>query len=54
MSTYRALVTALWRSQRRDPVGLFFSFAFAPALVVILGAIFGNAPRAEFGGNGLS
>lgn len=52
MSTHRALVTALWRSQRRDPVGLFFSFAFAPALVLILGASFGNAPRAEFGGTG--
>lgn len=52
MTTYRALVTALWRSQRRDPVGLFFSFAFAPVLVIILGAIFGNDARAEFGGMG--
>ena len=52
MTTYRALVTALWRSQRRDPVGLFFSFAFAPALVLILGAIFGNDARAEFDGMG--
>lgn len=52
MTTYRVLVTALWRSQRRDPVGLFFSFAFAPVLVIILGAIFGNDARAEFGGMG--
>lgn len=52
MKTYRALVTALWRSQRRDPVGLFFSFAFAPLLVLILGVIFGNEPRPEFDGRG--
>ncbi|MGO3659562.1 MAG: ABC transporter permease, partial [Corynebacterium casei] len=29
-----------------------FSFAFAPVLVIILGAIFGNDARAEFGGMG--
>ena len=34
------------------PVGLFFSFAFAPVLVLALGAIFGNDPRPEFGGQG--
>lgn len=52
MKTYRALVTALWRSQRRDPVGLFFSFAFAPVLVLALGLFFGNDPRPEFDGRG--
>lgn len=52
MNTYGALVTALWRSQRRDPVGLFFSFAFAPVLVLALGAVFGNDPRPEFDGHG--
>ncbi|WP_150462751.1 ABC transporter permease [Nesterenkonia ebinurensis] len=52
MNAYRGLVTALWRSQRRDPVGLFFSFAFAPVLVLALGTIFGNAPRPEFEGQG--
>jgi|SRR5690625_3230873 len=52
MKAYRALLKALWRSQRRDPVGLFFSFAFAPVLVVALGVIFGNDPRPEFGGQG--
>ena len=52
MNAYRALLKALWRSQRRDPVGLFFSFAFAPVLVLALGAIFGNDPRPEFGGQG--
>lgn len=52
MKAYRALLTALWRSQRRDPVGLFFSFAFAPCLVLALGTIFGNEARPEFGGLG--
>lgn len=52
MNAYRALVRALWRSQRRDLVGLFFSFAFAPVLVLALGVIFGNEPRPEFHGQG--
>lgn len=52
MKKYRGLVQALWRSQRRDPVGLFFSVAFAPVLVIALGLIFGNEPRPEFGGQG--
>ena len=52
VQNYRGLVLALWRSQRRDPVGLFFSVAFAPALVIALGLIFGNDPRPEFGGQG--
>lgn len=52
MNAYRALLKALWRSQRRDPVGLFFSFGFAPVLVLALGVIFGNDPRPEFGGRG--
>lgn len=53
MKAYRALVATLWRSQRREPVGLFFAFAFAPALVIILRLIFGNDPRTEFGGRGM-
>ena len=52
MKKYRGLVQALWRSQRRDSVGLFFSVAFAPVLVIALGLIFGNEPRPEFGGQG--
>lgn len=52
VQNYRGLVLALWRSQRRDPVGLFFSVAFAPVLVIALGLIFGNDPRPEFGGQG--
>lgn len=52
MNAYRALLKALWHSQRRDPVGLFFSFVFAPVLVLALGVIIGNDPRPEFDGRG--
>ncbi|MEX3517909.1 ABC transporter permease [Corynebacterium camporealensis] len=47
---YSTLVRTLWRSQRREPVGLFFQFAFAPMMVLLLGLIFGNDAQAEFGG----
>jgi ABC-2 type transport system permease protein len=52
MRPYRALVTALLRSSLREPVGLFFSVGFAPGLVVILGLVFGNDPKPEFGDRG--
>lgn len=52
MTGYRALITALFLGRLRDPVGLFFAFFFAPALVLILGAIFGNDPNPNFGGRG--
>lgn len=52
MKGYYALTTTLVRSRLREPVGLFFAFVFAPALVLILGGIFGNDPAPEFGGRG--
>jgi ABC-2 type transport system permease protein len=52
MRGYLALGDALVRSRLREPVGLFFAFIFAPALVLILGGIFGNDPQPEFGGRG--
>lgn len=52
MRGYRHLVVALAKSQLRDPVGLFFTLVFAPALVLVLGLIFGNEPTPEFGGVG--
>lgn len=36
----------------RDPAAAFFTLAFGPMFVVALGLIFGNDPRAEFGGRG--
>lgn len=52
MTGYRALITALVLGRLRDPVGLFFAFFFAPALVLVLGAIFGNGPNPNFGDRG--
>ncbi len=52
MRQYRALVVASSLNRLREPVGLFFSLFFAPLLVVILGAIFGNDPNPQYGGLG--
>ncbi|WP_158895590.1 ABC transporter permease [Amycolatopsis anabasis] len=52
MTGYRALISALILSRVREPVGFFFAFFFAPALVLILGAIFGNDPSPQFQGRG--
>jgi ABC-2 type transport system permease protein len=50
MRAYRTLAVTLGRSNLREPVGLFFTLIFAAMLVVILGLIFGNDPKPEFGG----
>lgn len=50
MTGYRAFTAALFRSSVREPVGLFFSFIFAPLLVLILGLLFDNGPDPIFGG----
>ena len=50
MTGYRALTVTLFRSLVREPVGLFFAFIFAPALVLILGLIFDNGPDPNLGG----
>src|SRR5690625_5384395 len=50
MTSYRALTITLFRSQLREPVGLFFSLIFAPLLVLILGLIFDTGPDPVFGG----
>jgi ABC-2 type transport system permease protein len=36
----------------REPISTFFTLVFAPMLVIIFGAIYGNAPSALFGGRG--
>ena len=46
------LVKAFFLSQLREPVGFFFLLVFGPVLVTVLGLIFGNDPRQEFGGAG--
>lgn len=50
MTAYRTLTGTLFRSSLREPVGLFFSFIFAPVLVLILGLIFDSGPDPAFGG----
>jgi ABC-2 type transport system permease protein len=52
MRGYGALTTALFKSQVREPVGFFFAIVFSPAVLIILGLIFGNNPAPEFGGSG--
>ncbi len=36
----------------REPIAVFFTLAFAPMLVLIFGAIYGNTPVDMFGGRG--
>lgn len=36
----------------REPFGAFFTLAFAPLLLILFGAIWGNEPVADFGGFG--
>ena len=36
----------------REPVGMFFTIAFPPLLLVLFGVIYGNEPSAMFGGRG--
>lgn len=52
MRGYRALVLALLKSNLREPVGFFFLMVFSPMVLVVLGLIFGNEPKAEFGTRG--
>lgn len=50
MRGYASLTVTLAKSQLREPVGFFFLVVFSPALLLILGMIFGNSPAPEFGG----
>lgn len=52
MRGYGRLMTALFRSQLREPIGFFFLLVFAPVVLVILGLIFGNEPTPQFGMRG--
>ncbi|MCX7689401.1 ABC transporter permease [Thermoflexus sp.] len=37
----------------REPVAAFFTFAFAPLMLILFGLIFGNEPRPFYGGRGM-
>lgn len=52
MRPYREMTRALSLSVARKPEAIFFTVAFAPLLVAVLGAIFGNEPQSDFGGQG--
>lgn len=52
MTAYTQLTRAFLKSQLREPVGFFFIIIFSPMLLLILGLIFGNDPKPEFGGHG--
>jgi ABC-2 type transport system permease protein len=52
MRAYLKLTLTLAKLYLRDPVGAFFTLAFAPLFVVLLGAISGNDPNPLLGGLG--
>ena len=47
MTAFKALALSLARTNLRDPATLFFSFAFPPALLVILAVSMGGRPGPE-------
>jgi ABC-2 type transport system permease protein len=52
MRGFTKLMFTNFKLYLREPISVFFTLAFAPMLVVIFGAIFGNAPTPMFGGRG--
>jgi len=51
----RALVKLTWMHIKlylREPIALFFTLAYAPMMLVLFGAIYGNEPSEIFGGRG--
>lgn len=52
MTAFARLTSALAKRTLRDPAAVFFMLAFAPFYAVVMGLIFGNDPRPEFGGVG--
>lgn len=55
MTTMRGLGTLTWIELKlfvREPLAAFFTLVFPPMLLVLFGAIFGNAPAPEYGGRG--
>lgn len=52
MTAFARLSATLAKRTLRDPAALFFTLAFAPFFAAVMGFIFGNEPRPEFGGQG--
>ncbi len=51
----RGLARLAWTDIKlylREPVAVFFTLAFAPMMVILFGAIYGNAPMKQLGGRG--
>lgn len=56
MNAMRALIRLTWieiRMYLREPVAAFFTFAFAPMMLILFGSIFGNQPNPLYGGRGM-
>lgn len=52
MTSFALLLDLQIKRTFREPPAAFFTVAFAPLFTLIMGLIFGNAPRPEFGGHG--
>jgi ABC-2 type transport system permease protein len=50
ITAVRQLIWVQTKLYLREPLGLFFTLLFAPLLLLMIGAIFGNEPVPEFGG----
>ncbi|MEJ2668653.1 MAG: ABC transporter permease [Deinococcales bacterium] len=52
MRSFALLLDLQIKRTFREPPAAFFTLAFAPLFTLIMGLIFGNTPRPEFGGHG--
>lgn len=52
MRGFTKLLLTNFKLYLREPISVFFTLAFAPMLVVIFGAMFGNEPTPMFAGRG--
>ena len=52
MRTLWKLIVVQTKLFLREPIGAFFTLAFAPLVLILFGAIYGNEPTPMFGGRG--
>ncbi|HNS50661.1 MAG TPA: hypothetical protein PKO09_05710 [Anaerolineae bacterium] len=52
MVGFRKLAVVQTKLYIRDPMSAFFTLAFGPGLLILLGLRFGNTPSPETGGQG--